>query len=217
VAYARLRMHMLPRVIKKPLVCALASMVMQSPEPYCTELSHSLSTHTPSSFMPEAVHIVLVGLPGAGKSTLANNLLGSESFKVSDDIDRDGTLAVLVQSKPGMVVYDTPGLSSKEAAGWTTSLHSELSKRCARKVIIMLVMDACVRRLSNWVPEELCYVVNCLLYGPVTLVVAWTFTTQISAKNLTVKQQQLDTAVHRIIPGSTTLHKTPKTLQKYVN
>jgi GTPase Era involved in 16S rRNA processing len=218
MAHARLRTCLFPRIIKRPLVCALATMVMQSPERYYSEMSHSptralLST---SSSMYEPVHIVLVGLPGAGKSTLGNNLLGCESFAVSENIDRDGTLKVSVQRKPGMVVYDTPGLSSKEAAGWTASLHSELSRLDARKVIIMLVMDSCVRRLSSWVSEELCYVINCLLYGQVTLVVVWSFTRETSKANLTVKKQQLDSALHRIIPGSIIEHKTLKTLSTYV-
>eukprot|EP00953_Heterococcus_sp_UTEX-ZZ885_P031873 16683-Heterococcus_DN1.PRE.1 len=154
MAHATLRMSLLPRIIKRPLVCALATMVMRSPERCCTEMSHAstralLST---SSSMYEPVHIVLLGLPGAGKSTLGNNLLGSESFTVSN-IDQDGTHAVNVQSKPGMVVYDTPGLSSNES-GWIVNLHSELSNRNARKVVILLVMDACVRRLSSWIPQE---------------------------------------------------------------
>eukprot|EP00953_Heterococcus_sp_UTEX-ZZ885_P031870 16681-Heterococcus_DN1.PRE.1 len=160
--------------------------------------------------MYEPVHIVLLGLPGAGKSTLGNNLLGSESFTVSN-IDQDGTHAVNVQSKPGMVVYDTPGLSSNES-GWIVNLHSELSNRNARKVVILLVMDACVRRLSSWIPQEVCYVIHRLLYAPVTFVVFWSFAGETSKANLTVKKQQLDSALHRIIPASIIEHKTLKTL-----
>jgi GTPase Era involved in 16S rRNA processing len=189
-------------------------MVMQSPELHCnctevfTQFSHS------SSSMP--THVVFVGLPGVGKSSLCNKLLGSKRFTVSADIGRDGTLAVSVQSKPGMVVYDTPGLGSQVAPGWTASLHSELRKRSATKVVTVLVMDACVRRLSNWITEELRSVLDCLLHGPVTLVVAWSFTLQISAQHLDEKQRQLDSAIATIIQRCTTVHKTLETLLRYV-
>jgi GTPase Era involved in 16S rRNA processing len=164
-----------------------------------------------------SAHVVFVGLPGVGKSSLCNKLLGSKRFTVSADIGRDGTLAVSVQSKLGMVVYDTPGLSSQVAPGWNADLHSELRKRSATKVVVVLVMDACVRRLSNWITEELRSILDSLLHGPITLVVAWSFTSQISAEHLVKKQRQLDSAIATIIQHCTTVHKTLETLSRYVS
>ncbi|EHB13324.1 GTP-binding protein era-like protein [Heterocephalus glaber] len=63
---------------------------------------------------PRVLHVVLLGAPNAGKSTLSNQLLGRKVFPVSKKVHttRCQALGVITEKETQLILLDTPGIIS---------------------------------------------------------------------------------------------------------
>jgi predicted GTPase len=139
-------------------------------------------------------HIIVVGCGGAGKSYVGNQLAGKARFTESAKTNVDGTLKVeMCKAASDCTIYDTPGLNSKQAADWISSLHFKLRSSNVSEVVVVLAMDARAMRTTNWMGglERLC---SHLFARPVCFVVVWNWADEVPE----VKRDELNEDLSRL-------------------
>jgi len=98
-------------------------------------------------------NILLYGKIGAGKSTVANKIIGSELFKISGSMKESCTRSVQsgeVLCKDGVhkfVIYDTPGIGDRNDGPW--NWMEELKKLSSRQIHLVVYVTNSTKRMSR--------------------------------------------------------------------
>lgn len=109
----------------------------------CLRLNHTLKTAKQGSLLREGAHVVIVGQPNAGKSSLINRLSGEEVALVSDipGTTRDVIRQVIQISGVPLHIMDTAGLREPQDA--VEVLGVERTQQSMRQAdLILVLLDA---------------------------------------------------------------------------
>jgi len=129
--------------------------------------------------------VLAVGSAGAGKSTLANKLIGrNDSTRVSHRMLRDGTselIPIPVPFDERLTLIDTPGLNSSNFATSVTEKVQRLYSE--QKVLVMLVLSKSNPRITDYI-GTFERTLGELVGSDKQFLIVWTHDGEVSEENL---------------------------------
>lgn len=134
---------------------------------------------------------LILGKAGVGKSTLINELTGTDAAEVSDAMHRDGTAKATQVLHKGIRFIDTVGLDSRNHNVSKSELCKLLRAPGYEHVTIVLVSDG--SRMTTWTEEFLKLLDFIDIVGPGVQVIVYLHT---SVESFDTKVQEFITGVN---------------------